>query len=301
MKKITAISLAMLSSTAVFAAMPIDGGDPVTPEENNKAPFNSIVKVEFDGARCTGAVIADNSVITAGHCTAGQEPTSYTITTADGQTHEVTRVQTNYDNEGLGNSGDFGVLTTADNLNEPALEFTAKTQNELLASSEDLYDAGYGINLSADNKLLQNTNQNPKGDLLKGGAFMGKKLFTITPEQSGEILNYIANKYPRVATLFGGMQVNPSYEFATCSDTPTDHGDSGGAILVKEDGKYTIAGLTSWGTVLSSNSGALEEYRACLASKDSTTIVDNSFSLNVFADMTTDSNNKQELAQFLAS
>jgi len=300
MKKASLLSLAILSSSALFAATPIDGGDPVAPEENAKAPFNSLVKVEFDGSRCTGAVIADNVVITAGHCTKGIDASSYTLTTADGQTHKVTNVKTSYDGN-LGTSGDFGVLTTDSSLGEPALEFTPKTQKQLLSSKENLYDTGFGINLTGDKTLLQSTDSNPNGDLLKGGGFINKKLFTITPEQSEEVLSYISNKYPEVQKVFNSAKANPTYEFATCSETPTDHGDSGGPVLVKEGDKFTIAGLTSWGAVLSGGSTGIQEFRACYDAKDGGKIVDNSLSINIFADMSAGSANQKQLSAYLAS
>ncbi|WP_119343318.1 trypsin-like serine protease [Facilibium subflavum] len=80
MKKIiSAIFLGVTgSSAALYAASPsllttatspvafIDNGQLVSNVEI--APYNSVVKVLFNGSLCTGTMIQYNAIITAGHC-----------------------------------------------------------------------------------------------------------------------------------------------------------------------------------------------------------------------------------------
>jgi Trypsin len=250
------VGINMIMMRVSLAIMPVDNGDPV--ESTDVAPYNSIVLVSFNGYICTGEFIqrndsnrtSSNVVLTAGHC-ATAAPDEYRITSADGSTtYHVSRVITHY----AGGVYDYALLVLEHGESSSHfLKLAPEGINrDFIVNSNppQLEIAGYGIDLKTNvTDGTGNRNSSNPPALLKG---------TVTPTSDDLVESIIADAYEwirlvaRVRITDDSPPFKPEYMFATCSNQPADHGDSGGPVMYYDSGsgQYYLIGDTSWGLTI---------------------------------------------------
>merc|ERR1712098_440765 len=172
---------------------------------------------------CGGTLISDRHIMTAAHCTAGSTASSIQILLGEHRTNddEFTRVDVSQINDAPNYSfpdGDFSILT----LTEP-VTFTSSVRPACLPATTDKTYAGELATVTGWGTLSSGGNQP-----------------TVLMEVDATVTtNEVCNN------VYGG--INDLHICAMDAGKDSCQGDSGGPLVVKENDRWTLIGVVSFG------------------------------------------------------
>merc|ERR1712098_293090 len=172
---------------------------------------------------CGGTLISDRHILTAAHCTAGSTASSIQILLGEHRTNddEFTRVDVSQINDDPNYSfpdGDFSILT----LTEP-VTFTSSIRPACLPATTDKTYAGELATVTGWRTLSSGGNQ---------PTVLMEVDVTVT---TNEVCN----------NVYGG--INDLHICAMDAGKDSCQGDSGGPLVVKENDRWTLIGVVSFG------------------------------------------------------
>merc|ERR1712177_83863 len=172
---------------------------------------------------CGGTLISDRHIMTAAHCTAGSTASSIQILLGEHRTNddEFTRVDVSQINDDPNYSfpdGDFSILT----LTEP-VTFTSSVRPACLPATTDKTYAGELATVTGWGTLSSGGNQ---------PTVLMEVDVTVT---TNEVCN----------NVYGG--INDLHICAMDPGKDSCQGDSGGPLVVKENDRWTLIGVVSFG------------------------------------------------------
>merc|ERR1712002_893069 len=172
---------------------------------------------------CGGTLISDRHILTAAHCTAGETPGRIQILLGEHRTNDddFTRVDVSQINDDPNYSfpnSDFSILT----LTEP-VTFSSKVRPACLPATTDKTYAGELATVTGWGTLSSGGNQ---------PTVLMEVDVTVT---TNEVCN----------NVYGG--INDLHICAMDSGKDSCQGDSGGPLVVKENDRWTLIGVVSFG------------------------------------------------------